>query len=106
MTINDKSKETKVSSEASLLAELSALEEVDHCAGFGANQRWALVWFLGSLVVGGSMVFVLSQVDRFNYDTKGVFFDYDQYRENRKAITSIPSEEIDPRARPLNLIGK
>lgn len=97
---------TTDTSQASLQADLAAIEDIDPCAAFGPTQRWALVWFVASILIGITLVCVLSRVDRFNYDTKGIFLDYDQYKENRRAITSIPSEEIDPRARPLNLIGK
>ena len=76
-------------------------KETDQCGEFGATQRWAFVWFFAILLIGSSLVFGLSRIDRMNYDTKGVYLDYDKYRENRNAIVSIPSERVDKRTQPL-----
>jgi len=76
-------------------------KEIDPCGTVGPTQRWAFVWFFSVIAIGSSLVFGLSRIDRFNYDTKGVYLDYDKYRENRKAIVSIPSERVDKRAQSL-----
>ena len=73
----------------------------DPCGSFGADQRWAVVWFLSVIVVGSCLTYTLSRIDRYNFDTKGVYLDYDKYRENRVSSTSIGSERSDSRATSL-----
>ncbi len=73
----------------------------DPCASFGARERWAAVWFVSVVLVGSVLTYSLAKIDRFNYDTKGVYLDNAQYRENRLATTSIGSEKLDPRARSI-----
>ena len=75
--------------------------EVDACGTIGKDQIAAFVWFFGALVVGCLMVVVLSRIDRNNYDSKGIYLDNEQYKENRRAIVSIPSERVDSRAQSL-----
>ena len=83
------------------MASNTAVNSEDPCGEFGPVQRWALVWFVLAIAVGITMTIVLSRVDRFNYDTKGVYLDYNKYRENRLSTTTIGSERNDPRANPL-----
>lgn len=69
----------------------------DPCAGVGPAQRLAYVWFLSLLVIGICLTATLTRIDRFNYDTKGRFLDFVEYKENRTATGSIKSERMDPR---------
>ena len=72
-------------------------KQCDPCAEFGPTQRSATVWFFCAILVGASLTVVLSQIDRFNYDTKGRYLDYSAYKNNRKSSTTIPFEQIDER---------
>ncbi len=73
----------------------------DPCGEFGPDQRWAVAWFVSVIIIGTAATYGLSRVDRFNYDTKGIFIDNEKYRQNRLATTSIGSETRDPRASSL-----
>ncbi len=70
----------------------------DPCADFGPTQRWALFWFVAVLLGGVTIVYKFASIDRWMYDNNAEFLDMKQYKENRVAQTSIPSESIDPRS--------
>ena len=73
----------------------------DPCGSLGADQRWAVVWFFSIICIGSVLTYTLSRIDRYNFDSKGVYLDYDKYRENRLSTTSISSERSDSRATSL-----
>lgn len=70
---------------------------IDPCGEVGPVQRWAFVWFFVMVLCGGMLTYRLATIDRWMYDNNGERLDYDAYRENRSATTSIGSERIDPR---------
>ena len=70
----------------------------DPLAKYGSNQRYALVWFFGILIIGGGLTYVLSNIDEHLYKTDGQVLNYDKYKENREALSSIKSETQDLRA--------
>ncbi len=69
----------------------------DPCAEFGRTQKYALVWFFCVILGGVLLTAKLSNIDHWMYAHNGEFLDYDQYRENRQALTTVPSERVDPR---------
>lgn len=71
---------------------------VDPCGEFGPTQRAALVWMIGSIAFGIFLTAFLAAYDGYLYESKGRWLDYQKYSENRKALSSIPSEGSDPRA--------
>jgi hypothetical protein len=73
------------------------LAAVDPCGEFGPTQKWALVWFLGVLVLGTMFVNFLMRTDRHMYRTGGDPLDYAAYTENRVAQYTIPRDVIDER---------
>lgn len=77
----------------------------DPCGEIGPDQRWAMVWFVVVVIIGACATYTLTRIDRKNYDTKGQFFDYEAYRQNRLATTTIGSDTKDPRASSM-LSGK
>lgn len=68
-----------------------------HIGSWGPTQSWAVVWFYGALLVGGSLTYFLSGVDHFLYQTNAETLDYNKYRNNRRSLTSIPRDSVDPR---------
>lgn len=69
----------------------------DPCGEFGPTQRWALVWFIGVLLGGSALVAVLASIDNRMYTSGAEFIDWNRYRQNRTASTTIGAERIDPR---------
>jgi len=80
---------------------MAAEKSDDPCGNFGPDQRWAVVWFIAIIFIGSGLTYTLSRIDRKNFDSKGVYLDYDKYRENRVSGTSIGSERTDSRATSL-----
>ncbi len=70
----------------------------DPCNDGSPENFWAHIWFIAIVVIGCGVVYQLSHIDRWMYDNNGEFLDYDAYRDNRHATTSLGSERIDPRA--------
>lgn len=69
----------------------------DPCAVDDRYQRQAYVWFFCVAIISTVAVYYLSSIDRWMYDTNGHYLDYDKYRENRRASTSLASERVDER---------
>ncbi|MCB0346066.1 MAG: hypothetical protein KDD66_13175 [Bdellovibrionales bacterium] len=69
----------------------------DPCGDFGPTQKYALVWFFCVILGGVLLTMKLASIDSWMYANNGEFLDYQQYRENRRALTTIPSERVDPR---------
>lgn len=69
-----------------------------HIGSWGATQSWAVVWFFGAIIVGSGLTFLLSNIDHYLYNTNAEVLDYEKYRNNRSAFTSVPKEAQDPRA--------
>lgn len=63
----------------------------------GLDKTLAWVWFFSAVGIGTCMAYGLSAFDRDFFDREGHVLDYDDYRENRAASTSIKSESVDPR---------
>ena len=70
----------------------------DPCAEFGPAQKAALVWFIAVILLGIPLVVTLCGIDTKMYAAKGRFLDFETYKENRMAFTSIGSENFDERA--------
>lgn len=73
-------------------------EIIDGCAGWGAKENWAVVWFLAVLVIGSALTIVLSEIDRRFYYSSGEYLDMQKYYDNRKTQTSIPLDINDSRS--------
>lgn len=75
--------------------------KADPLEGFQSENRGAAIWFVCAILFGGFLTYKLSRIDRMNYDTKGKYLNYTEYKENRLATTSLGSETKDPRASSL-----
>lgn len=74
----------------------------DPCAINTPERRWAFVWAFSVIVGGILLTCKLCEVDNFLYSKKGdVLINYDDYRNNRKTFTSLPSESVDQRRYPM-----
>ena len=74
-----------------------AHDHADPLAVEGPYLKKAYVWFVVVAVIASVMTWKFSQIDRRFYDSEGKYLDYNEYRENRTAATSLPSERIDER---------
>ena len=72
-------------------------ETSDLCAGLNIWHKKAIVWFFGAIALGVFVTCKLSAIDKKLYDTKNPYLDMEEYRINREASNSLPSEHIDPR---------
>jgi hypothetical protein len=68
----------------------------DSSGDLGAD-KFALVWFGSALVLGVLVTILLARIDRQMYDTNAEVLDYQAYKENRRAASSIASESSDSR---------
>lgn len=71
----------------------------DPCGEFGPVQRSAVVWFLVMTIGGMLLTARLCGIDAWMYANNAQILDFDKYRENRAAFTSLPSESGDARSR-------
>lgn len=69
----------------------------DPCAEFGPAQRAALVWFAAVIVIGMALTYKLAGIDRWMFVHNAETLDYHAYKENRRAATTIASEQLDER---------
>lgn len=72
--------------------------QANPCGSWGTDQSLAVVWFVAIIVIGVGLTIALRNTDLYNYNTNGEFFDYDAYKENRRAQTLIASDNIDKRS--------
>ncbi len=72
---------------------------IDPCGEFGPAQRSAVVWFVVTLIGGVLLTARLSGIDAWMYATNAQVLDFEKYKENRAAFTSLASERSDPRSR-------
>ena len=81
------------------MANTSEEQQENPCGDFGPTQQFAFVWFVVVIAIGCVATWGFSVLDRFMWENDAEFvLDYDEYTENRVAVTSIPSERVDPRA--------
>lgn len=71
--------------------------QLDPCKEFGPSQKKALIWFFAVIIIGAALTWRLSKVDRWMYDNNGEYLNYEAYRDNRNAATSVAMEPGDPR---------
>lgn len=79
-------------------SQVNAAELKDPCAEFGPAQRNAILWFLFIIIGFGIVVSQLARLDSWMYVNDAETLDYDKYRENRTAQSTVPSEGMDIRA--------
>lgn len=72
-----------------------ATQIVDPCAEIGPNQRWAFVWFVAILIIGTVATVKFAGMDKWMWEHNADWMDWDKYKENRVAHTTIPSERND-----------
>ncbi len=72
----------------------------DPCAIDNPASRWAFVWFFCVIIGGGFFVYKLYQADTWMYVNNGQFLNYDDYRSNRSAQTSVAVGHVDSRRFP------
>lgn len=81
--------------------ELEFLSEVLDMANDSSGdlraEKKTLLWFGAALVLGALVTIIFAQIDRRMYDTNAEVLDYQAYKENRRAASSIASESIDSR---------
>ncbi|MDD2941591.1 MAG: hypothetical protein PHC51_01360 [bacterium] len=76
-----------------------------HCANSKCGQAFAWVWFFSVIVIGSVGTYFLANIDAYLYSVKGRVLDYDAYRENRMASSSLGRDILDPRQAPLSAVS-